>query len=87
MNICSVWWHLELVKRERRIELMGEGVRWFDQVRWNEWKSGTINKFNRYNNPDGTNVSDVRDGCYYYPIPMNQINVRPGFYTQNEGYN
>ena len=78
---------LELVKRERRIELMGEGVRWFDQVRWNEWKSGTINKFNRYNNPDGTNVSDVRDGCYYYPIPMNQINVRPGFYTQNEGYN
>ena len=29
---------LKLIKRERRIELMGEGVRWFDLVRWGNGK-------------------------------------------------
>lgn len=78
---------LAFVKNERRVELMGEGVRWFDQVRWNEWQSGTIAKFNRYNNPDGTDVSDVKAGRYLYAIPLNQLNVSPGLYQQNEGYN
>lgn len=77
---------LAYVKEERRIELMGEGVRWFDLVRWNEWKSATITKFNRYNNPDGTDVANVKDGRYLYPIPLAQMQVKPGFYTQNIGY-
>jgi len=77
---------LAYVKEERRIELMGEGVRWFDLVRWNEWKSATIAKFNRYNNPDGTDVANVKDGRYLYPIPLAQMQVKPGFYTQNMGY-
>lgn len=77
---------LAYVKEERRIELMGEGVRWFDLVRWNEWKSATITKFNRYNNPDGTDISNVKDGRYLYPIPLSQMQVKPGFYTQNTGY-
>jgi hypothetical protein len=74
------------VKRERRIELMGEGVRWFDEVRYGTWKQNTIDKFNRYNNPLGTSPSDVRDGRYLYPIPENQMNVKPGTYTQNPDY-
>ncbi|UAY53793.1 RagB/SusD family nutrient uptake outer membrane protein [Arachidicoccus terrestris] len=77
---------LQYVKEERRIELMGEGVRWFDLVRWNEWKSATIEKFNRYNNPDGTDIANVRDGRYLYPIPLSQMQVKPGLYTQNTGY-
>lgn len=74
------------VKRERRIELMGEGVRWFDEVRYGTWKQNTIDKFNRYNNPSGTSQSDIRDGRYLYPIPENQMNIRPGTYTQNPDY-
>jgi len=77
---------LEFVKRERRIELMGEGIRWFDLVRWNEWKSAIENKFDRYNNPDGTDKANIKEGRYLYPIPMNQMNVKPGFYNQNTGY-
>lgn len=77
---------LEFVKRERRIELMGEGVRWFDLVRWNEWQSAITNMFDRYNNPDGIDKSNVKNGRYLYAIPLNQLNVKPGFYTQNEGY-
>jgi len=77
---------MDFIKRERRVELMGEGVRWFDLVRWNEWQSAITEKFDRYNNPDGTDVADVKSGRYLYPIPLEQINVKPGFYTQNEGY-
>jgi hypothetical protein len=78
---------LAFVKRERRIELFGEGVRWFDLVRWNDWQQAITDEFNRYNNPVGTEMSNIRNGRYLYPIPLNQINVKPGWYTQNEGYN
>jgi len=77
---------LAYVKEERRIELMGEGVRWFDLVRWNEWRSAITTKFDRYNNPDGTDKSNVKEGRYLYPIPLAQMQVKPGFYTQNTGY-
>lgn len=77
---------LAAVKNERRIELAGEGVRWFDIVRWGEWKNRTVDKFNRYNNPEGTSPSNINDGRYLYPIPMNQLNVKPGVYKQNQGY-
>jgi len=77
---------LALVKRERQIEFLGEGIRWFDLVRWNEWQSAITSMFDRYNNPEGTNNSNVQGGRYLYPIPLAQLNVKPGFYTQNEGY-
>jgi len=78
---------MEFIKRERRIEFLGEGIRWFDLIRYGEWKSAITNMFNRYGNPAGTDVSDIKDGRYLYPIPLNQMNVKPGFYKQNEGYN
>lgn len=77
---------MEFIKRERRIELMGEGVRWFDLVRWNEWQSAITGMFDRYNNPAGTDKSNVKNGRHLYAIPMNQMNVKPGLYQQNEGY-
>lgn len=77
---------LDLVKRERRIELMGEGVRWFDEVRYGTWRQDILNMFARYNNPAGTNSSDVAEGRYLYPIPQNQMAITPGLYQQNAGY-
>lgn len=78
---------LAFIKRERRIEFLGEGIRWFDLVRYGEWKSAISNMFNRYNNQEGTDLNNIKDGRHLYPIPLNQMNVKPGFYKQNEGYN
>jgi hypothetical protein len=77
---------LNFVKRERRLELFAEGVRWFDQVRYGTWKQEILDMFARYGNPEGTNTSDVADGRYLYPIPQNQMNIKPGLYKQNTGY-
>lgn len=81
---CSPDRAMYYIKRERRIEFLGEGVVWFDQIRWNSWKQDSTDKFARYNNPTGTNPDYVRN--YLYPIPLNQMNVTPGLYDQNEGY-
>jgi len=77
---------LAFVKRERRVELMAEGVRWFDLVRWNEWQKMVVAKFARYANPEGTNAANVRTGRYLLPIPLRQMDAAPGLFTQNEGY-
>lgn len=77
---------MKYIERERKIEFLGEGIRWFDQVRYGTWKSTTEAMFDRYNNPAGTNKGDLKDGRYLYPIPLNQMNVTPGLYKQNEGY-
>lgn len=77
---------MKYVKRERRIEFMGEGIRWFDEVRYGTWKSDTEAMFDRYNNPTGTSRDNLKEGRYLYPIPLNQMNVTPGLYRQNEGY-
>jgi hypothetical protein len=77
---------LKLVKRERRLELMGEGVRWFDEVRYGSWKQDILDMFARYRNPSGTSTSNVADGRYLYAIPANQMNITPGLYKQNTGY-
>jgi starch-binding outer membrane protein, SusD/RagB family len=74
------------VKNERRVELCGEGVRWFDLVRWGEWKKAIEDKFDRYPN---TNVdkANIKPGRYLCPIPYNQMIVEPGLYVQNPDYN
>lgn len=76
---------MKYIKRERRLELLGEGVRWFNEIRYGEWKTDTENMFNRYNNPEGTSLDFLKN--YLYPIPQNQYNaVQSGLYKQNDGY-
>ncbi len=81
---------MNYVKRERKLELYLEGVRWFDMVRYGEWKDLTIAKYDRYK-IDGayrTNVSagNVKDGRYLLPIPISELAAVPGLYEQNEGW-
>lgn len=79
---------MEYIKRERRLELAGEGVRWFDQVRYGEWEETTLEMFDRYMSngtyPTGIAPSNVRAGRYYYPIPATQMEY--DIYVQNTGY-
>ncbi len=77
---------LSYIKRERRVELAGEGVRWFDIVRYGDWQSTIISMFNNYRNPTGTDTSNIKTGRYLYPIPQSQQEAVPGLYIQNEGY-
>lgn len=77
---------MKAVKKERQIEFCGEGIRWFDMVRWGEWEKNVTDKFNRYNNPVGTEMSNIKPGRYLYPIPKNSIITVPGLYTQNPDY-
>lgn len=75
---------MKYIKLERKIEFMGEGIRWFDQVRYGTWKEDTEAKFERYNFTELK--ANLKEGRYLYPIPMNQMNVTPGLYVQNGGY-
>ncbi len=82
MSVTSA---MQAVKDERQVELCGEGVRWFDIVRWNEWQSDIVKMFESYNTTD-VDVSNVKAGRYLCPIPQNQMQVQPGLYIQNADY-
>ena len=77
---------------ERKLEFLGEGIRWFDEIRYGEWKDATIKMFNRYLNSSNSSyqstVSTVSivDGKYLCPIPETEMNTVPGLYVQNEGW-
>ena len=73
------------VRNERQYELAGEGLRWFDLVRWNIYESSMKRILtNDTNRPDF--AAFVTKDTYIYPIPLSQIQVREGLYTQNPGY-
>ena len=84
----------EAVRQERRYELLGEGHRWFDQVRQNTYVEDSKRKFINYRDKRDANHSNnytiyanrVTRASYLYPIPLSQIQVRDGLYQQNPGY-
>ena len=89
---CSAADALSYVKKERKLEFFGEGIRWFDEIRYGEWKDATLKMFNRYLNSSNpgyeSTVSTVSvvDGKYLCPIPETEMDAVPGLYTQNEGW-
>lgn len=81
---------MKYLKRERRLEFAGEGVRWNDIVRWGEWKEVVKDMWWRYA-VDGQLISglaesNLQNGRHLFPIPQSEMNAVPGLYTQNEGY-
>jgi len=84
----------EAVSRERQFELLGEGHRWFDQVRHNTYVADSKRKFNRYRDYRDSSHSGsytiyanrVTTESALYPIPLSQMQVREGLYQQNPGY-
>ncbi|MCR4860619.1 MAG: RagB/SusD family nutrient uptake outer membrane protein [Bacteroidales bacterium] len=89
---CSAADALNYVKKERKLEFFGEGIRWFDEIRYGEWKDVTVKMLNRYINSSNpgyaTTVSTVSvvDGKYLCPIPESEMLSVPGLYTQNSGW-
>lgn len=79
---------------ERRCELLGEGHRWFDQVRQNTFVEEIRTMFTNYRDKrDASHSSNytiyanrVTQNSALYPIPMSQIRIREGLYQQNPGY-
>ncbi len=84
----------ESVKNERRYELLGEGHRWFDEVRQNTFvndiRTMMINYRDKRDNAHSSNytiyANRVTQNSALYPIPMSQMRIREGLYKQNPGY-
>lgn len=69
-----------LVLRERQRELMFEGKRWFDLVRFarREGSTGTLNTFLMYKNPGGTTSTGAPvPDAMYLPISQRELEANP----------
>ena len=77
------------VRFERRLELSGEGHRFFDLVRWGV-AAPTINAYLKFeggiltNQLGGTSFTAGKNE--YMPIPQAQLDLQPGVLKQNPGY-
>lgn len=76
---------LPQLMEERRREFAGEGLRWHDLVR-----SGLVTTvMPAWDAADDVEnkIAPFTNDFIIYPVPFNQINLKPGLYTQNPGYN
>ena len=89
---CSAAEALNYVKKERKLEFFGEGIRWFDEIRYGEWKEATTKMLNRYINSSNSSYTatvstvSVVDGKYLCPIPESEMLSVAGLYVQNPGW-
>ncbi|MBQ1937205.1 MAG: RagB/SusD family nutrient uptake outer membrane protein [Bacteroidales bacterium] len=89
---CAAAEALEFIKMERKLEFLGEGIRWFDEIRYGEWKDATVDMMNRYLNSSNPGYQStvstlaVLDGKYLCPIPQSEMEAVPGLYVQNSNW-
>ncbi len=78
-----------IVKMERKLELSGEGHRFFDLVRWGD-ADRVLNEYLDYESQilvtkfGGASFTAGKNE--YYPIPQAQIDLQTGVLTQNPGF-
>lgn len=76
------------IQNERSIEFAGEGVNYFDQLRWKIWKERTFYDGNGSKQPWGGVVSPYSfkgDYIYTWPIPASEVQINPNL-AQNAGW-
>ncbi|WP_027385761.1 RagB/SusD family nutrient uptake outer membrane protein [Chryseobacterium gregarium] len=73
---------LNEIDKERRLEFVGEGHRWFDLIRIGKAISVMTNHFT--NNP-GYSTAQIDNHYLLMPVPQGQINTDPAI-KQNPGY-
>lgn len=76
--------NLDMLLNERRKEFAGENLRWEDLVRtgkvidvMNAWRAKV---------DTGGKIQPMKSDFIIYPIPQEQLDVKKGLYTQNQGY-
>ena len=70
---------------ERRKEFHAEGLRWHDLVRTG-MVLDVMNAWMPKEDVRGQMPSSINYTQIIYPIPQNEIDIKKGLYTQNEGY-
>lgn len=76
---------LEDLFKERRKEFCEEGTRWFDLQR----SGHLVDYMNLFKNQEDAlngRISTITVNSVIYPVPQGQMNIAPGLYTQNPGY-
>lgn len=73
---------LNEIDKERRLEFVGEGHRWFDLIRTGKAISVMTSHFT--NNP-GYSIAQINNHHLLMPVPQGQINTDPAI-KQNPGY-
>ncbi len=76
------------IQNERSIELAGEGVNYFDQLRWKIWKERTFYEGNGSKQVWGGIVSPYSfkgDYINTWPIPASEVQINPNL-KQNDGW-
>ncbi len=80
------------VRDERRRELMGEGVNFFDEMRWRTLKETKFDQKNAQHcwggteNTGGTTYQWVGDYWYTWPVPKGEIEMNPNL-KKTPGWN
>jgi hypothetical protein len=72
------------VEQERRWEFAAEGLRWFDLVRTGRALT-VMNQFIKDNGVRHPSPLDEHD--LLFPVPLQEMQINPGFWQQNPGYN
>ena len=77
--------NLDDLLEERRKEFLGEGLRWHDLVRTGKVLD-VMNAWIPVEDVAGQMRQSINADHIIYPVPLSQMDVKKGLYTQNKGY-